>query len=79
MSFSPVFRSVYTNARHHGGLPAIYDVSVRILNKCVYYRVMQCLVFDDVPQQVPTLPDTFRFTKLEERDLLLSPNPPTLS
>jgi hypothetical protein len=70
MSLNPVLRSVYTTANHHGSLPAMYDVGVRILNKCMYYRVMQCLVFDEVPQRAPTLAETLHFTKLEKRDLL---------
>jgi len=54
----------------HGSIPAAYDIAVRGLNKCIYYKTMQCIVIEQAPKASLPLPDHLRFEKLERRDLL---------
>jgi hypothetical protein len=70
MTLSSILRSIRLNALSYGGVPAAYDVVVRGLNKCVYYRTMQCLVIERVQQSNLALPPHLRFVKMEEQDLM---------
>lgn len=69
MSVSLTVGTIRLKARNHGTLSTVYDLALRCLNKCLYYRVMQCLVIDEVkPESIPLEPH-FRFVRLEEREL----------
>ena len=70
MNISSILESVVRTARSHGKSSAFYDVAFRGLNKCVYYRVLQCLVIEDINQKCMALPPQFRFVKLELSDLM---------
>jgi hypothetical protein len=65
-----LLESVLRTARSHGKSSALYDVAFRGLNKCLYYRILQCLVIEDVNEQCMVLPPPFRFAKLEKSELL---------
>ena len=67
---SSILESVRRTARSHGNSSALYDVAFRGLNKCLYYRVLQCLVIEDLNEKCMALPPQFRFVKLELSDLV---------
>jgi len=68
-TLTSTLQSVRRTAVNYGSLPAAYDIALRSLNKCIYYRTMQCIVIDEVPQSRLALPEHFRFVKLEPQDL----------
>ena len=70
MTPSSILHSIRRTVRNHGHLPAAYDIAVRSLNKCVYFKTLQCIVIDEVNQRDLILPEHLRFTGLEPRDLL---------
>lgn len=76
MGTSDILHSIRRTARNHGKASAFYDVVVRGLNKCLYYRILQCLVIETVDERCLALPPQFRFVKLEPAQLLkFSKNP----
>ena len=70
MNTTSIFQSVLRTARSHGKSSALYDVAFRGLNKCVYYRVLQCLVIETVNEKCLSLPSQFRFERIEPAELL---------
>ena len=69
MNIQSILQSIGRTARNHGKVPALYDIVMRSVNKCVYCRTMQCAVIDQVNEQCMAVPASMRFTKLPERDL----------
>jgi len=69
MNTSAILRSIRRTAANHGNLPAAYDVAMRGVNKCMYFKTMQCLVIDTVQQNSMALPEHLRFSKLSHEDL----------
>lgn len=69
MTLSSILRSIRRTAVNYGRLPAVYDVAVRGLNKCIFYKTMQCMVIDEVRQR-SALPAHLRFVRMERQDLL---------
>jgi hypothetical protein len=70
MDIPSILESVRRTARSHGKSSAFYDVAFRGLNKCLYYRVLHCLVIEDINEKCIALPPEFRFVKLELPELL---------
>jgi hypothetical protein len=70
MIFTSVLQYIDRMTSNHGYRPLIYDFLMRSVNKCVYYRTLQCLVIDQVDERCQTLPVHLRFAKLDELDLL---------
>jgi hypothetical protein len=76
MTPSSILHSIRRTVRNHGHLLAAYDIAVRSLNKCVYFKTLQCIVIDEVNRRHLILPEHLRFTRLEPRDLLtITENP----
>ena len=69
MTTSTILHSIRSTVRNHGYLPAAYDIAVRSLNRCVYYKTLQYIVIDEA-QQCLVLPEHLRFARLEPEDLL---------
>lgn len=70
MDLLRIYRSVCTTARNHGSRPALYDVVIRAINRCIYYKNLQCLIVDSVRTRSLDLPPGFRFVRLDENALL---------
>ena len=70
MHISSILEPVLRTARSHGKSSALYDVAFRGVNKCLYYRVLQCLVIEDINEKCMALPPQFRFVKLGLSELL---------
>jgi hypothetical protein len=69
MRLSSALRTVRRTALNYGSLPAAYDIALRGLNKCIYFKTMQCIVIDEVQKGCMVLPEHLRFARLEPRVL----------
>ena len=70
MNTAAILRSIRRTAANHGNVPAAYDVMMRSVNRCVYYKTMQCIVIDEVQQKSMALPAHLSFSKLEHEELI---------
>ena len=70
MQASAILQSIRRTAQNHGKSSAVYDVMFRAVNRLTYYRILQCLVIEEVNDRCLALPPQFRFVKLDLPQLL---------
>lgn len=66
MSVPSVFRSARNMAENHGRRAALYDLTMRAVNRCMYYKELHCFMVEKVHPQSLELPDGFRFTRVDD-------------
>lgn len=69
MNIRSTVQSLRRIAHTHGLSAAIYDATVRAVNKVLYYRRLECVVIEDVNPAFSILPESFAFARVETADL----------
>src|SRR5579883_199934 len=70
MNARSAFSSILTTARNHGVRSAAYDVAIRTVNHCIYYRGMHYFAAETVDPRSFKLPQGFRFLRLSDQALI---------
>ena len=70
MDFSTALTAATRNIRNHGYGAAVYDIGLRLTNRLVTYRRLQCVVIETPNVKYTNLPAPFRYSRLRAADLM---------
>ena len=70
MDFKTALTAATRNIRNHGYSAAVYDLGVRVANRFVPYRCLQCVVIEAPDLKYTKLPAPFRYARLRAADLM---------